>query len=412
MMSNLNLKTEFPTVNREAWRSGVESGPRGTMLETLARHTEDGTLRGPLMSAQDLPAELAPLARTELPLLDGRPWHIAAPVRDPELGHANKQLLEDLNGGASAVRIEIGSHLKDRNAIKRILEGVFTDLVHVQFAPHTDNDRLLGYVQSIKSLQSAEIWLGLDPLKTDPSITNSLPNWRLFGLTPLSVHEAGGTDVQELAVLAASLAEAMKLHCPETICQNLTIDLSADRDSHLTIAKFRSARRLVRRIAEAFGVDGTQIPICAVTSLRMMQTEDAWTNLLRVMSSGFGAIIGGADVVTTRPFTDGLGQATPFAHRIARNMQLMMMEESQLGQVADAAHGCYWHERLTEDLAQAAWTKFQSIEANGGATAYLGSGAYGSDLKAAIEAREDRNEPILGVSLHPSEGVKAPEVRS
>jgi len=233
-----------------------------------------------------------------------------------------------------------------------------------------------------------------------------------MGLSPADIHEHGGTDVQEIAGLAASLTEAMRLHGTDIVSENMVIDIAADRDTHLTIAKFRAARRIILRIADAFGGDGSKIPLCAVTSLRMMQTKDAWTNLLRVMSAGFGAVIGGADMVTTRPFTDGLGHATPFAHRIARNMQLMMMEESHLGRVSDAAFGSYWHEAMTDKLAQAAWEKFQAIEASGGMTAYLESGQFKSDLDKSIAERESQNAPILGVTLHPAEGVKAPEVRS
>ena len=93
-------------------------------------------------------------------------------------------------------------------------------------------------------------------------------------------------------------------------------------------------------------------------------------------------------------------------------MQLMMMEESHLGQVADAAHGSHWHEVMTENLAQAAWTDFQSIEAAGGMRRYRESGQLQTDIDQAIERRAARAEPILGVTLHPATNVKAPEVRS
>jgi len=204
----------------------------------------------------------------------------------------------------------------------------------------------------------------------------------------------------------------MREHGGETVCQHMVIDIAADRDTHMSIAKLRAARRLIRRIAKAFGGDGIEIPLCAVTSLRMMQSEEAWTNLLRVMSAGFGAIIGGADMVTTRPFTDSLGQATPFAHRIARNMQLMMMEESHIGQVADAAHGSYWHETMSEALAQSAWAHFQTIEALGGLSAYRESGQLAMDLETSRAERSAKDALILGVTLHPAPDIKPPEVRS
>ena len=415
-MSDLTLKTDFLPNMAADWHALVEKGLREASFETLKRKTEDGIGRGPLLRADHLPPSLAALGRTDLPLLDNRGWHIAAPVRDPDLSHANTQLLEDLKGGASAIRIENGLDLSTRNTLKRLMEGVYTELVPIQLACGSSNADRVEQALSLDHLKTAVVWAGLDPVKDSEILKRSLQAapkpWRLMGLAPVAIHEAGGTDVQEIAGLAASLAEAMRLHGAENVCQHMVIDLAADRDTHLTIAKFRAARRIILRIADAFGADGSDIPLCAITSLRMMQTEDAWTNLLRVMSAGFGAIIGGADMITTRPFTDGLGQATPFAHRIARNMQLMMMEESHLGQVSDAAHGSYWHEHMTDQLAQSAWMSFQAIEAAGGISTYQESGQFKADLDKSIAERETQNAPILGVTLHPAKDVKAPEVRS
>ncbi len=415
-MSELNLKSNFPIATSTNWREMVESGLRGATFDSLLRRTEDGLLRGPLMTENDLPENLARLGRIDLPKSETRPWHIAAPVRGQNLDHANAQLLENLKGGASAVRVENGQDIKTRNDLKRLLEGVFTDLVPIHFAPNTNNAASLDMALSIPSLSTATIWAGLNPIndkaKIDSHVNHAPIEWKLMALSAIKTHESGGTDVQELASLAAHLAEAMRTFGPDIVCKHIVIELAADRDTHLTIAKTRAARQITRRIADAFGSDGTCIPICAVTSLRMMQSEDAWTNLLRVMSAGFGAVIGGADVITTRPFTDSLGEATPFAHRIARNMQLMMMEESHLGQVSDPGHGSYWHEHMTDALAQAAWRSFQIIEQKGGITTYLKSGEFNTALRAAKAARQARAEPILGLDLHPADDVKTPEVRT
>jgi len=176
------------------------------------------------------------------------------------------------------------------------------------------------------------------------------------------------------------------------------VELTTNQDGHLSIAKLRSARRIYARIAENFGVTDAPLSLHTITSKRMMQSTDPWTNMLRVMSAGFGAVIGGADFITTRPFTDAIGHATGFGHRIARNMQLMMMEESHLGQVKDAAFGSYFHERMTESLAQAAWAEFQRIEAEGGLDNIE---PFKARIKAAAKARAEKAEPILGVTLHP-----------
>ena len=415
-MTDLPLKTDFPSGSQDEWEQLVLKGLRGAGLESLLRTTDDGLDRKILSRQGDLPAALASLGRIDLPRLDGRAWHMAAPVRDSDIDHANAQLLENLKGGSSAVRIEGGVDISSRSKLKRLLEGVYTDLVPIQFVPSSSSPQRLNAALGLTPLKTAVIWTGLDPLRASEALQSNLKStpktWRLMGISAAAIHEAGGTNVQEIAGLAASLAEAMRRYGAEVVCQHMVIDLAAEQDTHLTIAKFRTARRIILKIADAFGADGSNIPLCAITSLRMMQKEDAWSNLLRIMSAGTGAVIGGADMVTTRPFTDGLGQATPFAHRIARNTQLMMMEESHLGQVSDAALGSYWHENMTQQLAQSAWQTFQTIEAAGGMSAYRNSGALQADLEASRTEREGRNAPILGVTLHPAKDVKAPEVRS
>ena len=86
----------------------------------------------------------------------------------------------------------------------------------------------------------------------------------------------------------------------------------------------------------------------------------------------------------------------------------MMMEESHLGQVQDAAYGSYFHERMTDSLAKAGWAEFQQIEAEGGLE---NIDPFKARIKAAAEARDEKAEPILGVTLHPAENNRDAKVR-
>lgn len=410
-MSSLTLKDTFNSSTRQDWRELAEKGLKGAALDTLTSRTEDDLKRGPLFDESDRPVQIEPLPRTDAPLLDERDWHICAPIIDTSRDHANSQLLDDLEGGCSAVFIHSGGLIERRADLRRLLEGVYTDLVPIIFAPNHSGARM---ALDIDELSDATVLLGYDPLGERP---DSPEAWRAFTVDGASVHEAGGTDGLELALTAAEIAECFRKHGSEPAHANLSLLLSSSTDAHLSLVKIRAARRLYARIADAFGIEGATVPIQAMTSLRMMQSEDAWTNLLRTMSAGFGAVTGGADYVILRPFTETpearrLGGATGFAHRIARNQQLMMMEESHLGQVKDPAFGSYFHERLTEDLAQSAWAKFQSIEAAGGVEAYRNSGDYDANLETARAKRDERDAPILGVTLHPAPDVRKPEVRS
>ena len=390
----------FPPVTEADWRAAAKELLKRRPLDSLIRETADGIARGPLFHAGNAPGGTA-LPSAEAPLLEGRPWHILAPVRDPELAHANAQLLEDLAGGASAVRICAGESevpLRRASDLRRLLEGVFTDIIPVGFSPNARSADVAGYAMELDELRSAHVYLGLEPLAQDTPV-NLPDSWRPWTLAPRRSHEAGATEAEELAHLATTLAESCRRHGAEAVARGTIVEIATTQDAHLSIAKLRSARRITSRVLEAFGVKAMPL-FHAVTSKRMMQSTDPWTNLLRVMSAGFGAVVGGADAVLTRPFTDGSGLATPFAHRIARNMQLLMMEESDLGRAKDAACGSYWHEAMTEELAQTAWALFQSYEHAGGVEA----------LPANYPERE--TGPIVGVTLHPKpDDVPMPEMR-
>ncbi|MEL6686328.1 MAG: methylmalonyl-CoA mutase family protein [Pseudomonadota bacterium] len=407
-MSEIRQATSFPDVSREDWKALAEKGLRGAAFETLISETEDGLKRGPLFDQSDRSDTHAALSRSDEPLLDGRPWHMCAPVEDSDIDFANTQLLEDLKGGASAVRIG-NMPITRRADLRRLLEGVYIELVPIIFAPDSPG---AAHALELDDLHKTSVTLGMNPL-SDKSDTPE--NWRAFTINAAAIHEAGGSDGLELAVFTATVAESFRRHGQE-VEGDLSALFAVGPDTHLNIVKVRAARKLYAGVASAFGIETPTLPIHTITSLRMMQSQDAWTNMLRTSSAGFGAVVGGADYLTLRPFTETpadrrLGNATPFGHRIARNQQLLMMEESHLGQVGDAAYGSYFHEALTEEMAQVAWTQFQAIEAAGGLPAFEASGV----LQAAIEAdkakRQERDDPILGVTLHPSDDVPAAEVR-
>ena len=100
----------------------------------------------------------------------------------------------------------------------------------------------------------------------------------------------------------------------------------------------------------------------------MMTQRDPWVNMLRTTLAAFGAGVGGADTVLVFPFDVAIpggfpGMATSFARRIARNTQLLLLEESHVGRVLDPAGGSWFVEDLTDELAEQAWQHFQAIEA-------------------------------------------------
>ncbi|MCF6329450.1 MAG: methylmalonyl-CoA mutase family protein, partial [Henriciella sp.] len=233
-----------------------------------------------------------------------------------------------------------------------------------------------------------------------------------------AVHEAGGTEAQELGALMASAVDTLRrleaagLPLAQGAAQML-FTLSVDGNYGIGIAKLRSARRLWARVQEALGLDPAPMRLQAVTSARMMTRFDPWVNMLRGTSACFAGAVGGADVITVRAFNQALGRPEELGRRVARNTQIIAMEESGLGRVSDPAGGAWFSEALGEDLAQAAWTEFQTIESEGGYAASLIAGAFQARIAKAREALmrdvARRKVVITGVSEFARlGGVEAP----
>ncbi len=138
--------------------------------------------------------------------------------------------------------------------------------------------------------------------------------------------------------------------------------LAADADQFLTMAKFRALRKLWARVEEACGLTPKPAFISAETAWRMMTRRDPSVNMLRATIAAFSAGLGGADAISVLPFTAALGLPDCFARRIARNTELILLDESNLAKVADPAAGSGGIEDLTDQMCRAAWTLFQEIE--------------------------------------------------
>jgi methylmalonyl-CoA mutase len=182
--------------------------------------------------------------------------------------------------------------------------------------------------------------------------------------------------------------------------------LTADADQFLTVSKFRALRLLWARVEQACGLTPEAAFLSAETAWRMMTQRDPRVNMLRTTIAAFAAGVGGADAIAVLPFSSALGLPDRFARRIARNTQLLLLEESNVARVADPAAGSGGIEDLTQKLCHAAWALFQEIEAAGGAPTALEKGLIQEKIaKVRAEhqaATAHRKDAITGTSDFPN----------
>jgi methylmalonyl-CoA mutase len=207
-------------------------------------------------------------------------------------------------------------------------------------------------------------------------------------------HEAGASEVEELAAVTAALAEYLRLFDrrgvpPARALQRIAVTLAADADQFATIAKMRAARLLQARLTEAIGAPAMRLPLHAATSWRMLSRLDPHTNILRTTSAVLGAGIGGADSVTALPFDAATSGDDQFARRIARNCQTILIDESELAVVSDPGAGSGAVEALTDHLARNGWDLFRTIEREGGLLAAVRSGTMQRRIAETRDRRID-----------------------
>jgi methylmalonyl-CoA mutase len=427
------LASGFPAAAREDWLRLVDKTLAGANFDKrLVSHSADGVTIQPLYTADNAAAPLAQARATGRPV--DRPWDVRTLIDHPDPRAANAHALEDLRNGAASILLRLdpsgdtGVAVASREDLARVLDGVFLEL-----APVALDAGFMGSLAAIwlgelaKGAPSAPSAFNLDPLgafaaagespgpmasilrqtgETAAALAQTYPAATLMLASGRIVHEAGGTQAQELGfMLACALAYAKMLTGAglslDAAFGAVTLCLSADSEYFTTIAKLRAARVLFARLTAACGVS---IParVEARSSRRMLSRLDPWVNLPRLTAAGFGAAVGGADIIQLDAFTQALGRAAALARRQARNIQLVLMEESHLGRVADPAGGAWFIETLTDQLARAGWVCFQQIEAEGGALAALMSGWLAGEVEAARTARAadiaKRKLGLIGVS--------------
>ncbi len=427
------LADDFPPGDPAAWKVLVEKTLDGQAFDKrLVSRTYDGLRIEPLYTAANGERPLAAAARGRRE--DGR-WDIRARVLHPDPAAANAAALDELDGGASSLLIsvdpsgEAGVAIGSAADLGVVLDGVLIDLATVALdaGPHglvagewllglgearTLKPRLALHIDPLSSFAEAGVAAGGIAAQIDAAAALARRDVAetVFLASGQVVHEAGGGEAAELGfAMAAALAYARAMIeqglTPAKAFGAIALGLAADGDYFLTLAKLRAARALWARITGAAAGSPVPATIEARSSRRMLAALDPWVNLLRLTSACFGAATGGADSIVLDAFSQPLGRPTRFACRQARNTQLVLMEESHLGRVADPAAGSWYLESLSRELAEAGWAFMQKIEAAGGAAAALESGLVAEAVATTRTARTAdlarRKAGLIGVSEFP-----------
>lgn len=436
---DLRLAADFAPASYDDWRKLVDGVLKGAPFEKLVGKTADGLRIEPIYPRAH---DAAPIAGRAL----AAPWQIMQRIDHPDAAQANAQALQDLANGATGLTLVFaGSNAArgfglppTKQALTRALDGVFLDAnIAIEFEVSPQGRDVGQHFADLLAAQklapgSVNVRFGFDPIGGAAVRGGSAGDWsasaKVFGdkivqLKKLGfhgpfaaadgriIHDAGGSEAQELAYVLATgvdylrALEAAGLPLDEAR-DAIYARLAADADQFLTMAKFRALRLLWARIEQSCGLAPKPLFVVAESAWRMLTQRDSDVNMLRATIAVFSAGLGGANAIGVLPHALAQGLPDELGRRIARNTQLILLEESNLAKVADPAAGSGGIEALTQELCQAAWTQFQAIEKAGGVFAALEQNLIQGNVATVRAARDvniaKRKDVLTGASEFPN----------
>ena len=393
---NQPLFSDFSPSNKEAWKQQTSKDLKGKDFEqTLFWQTAEGFTLEPYYTAEDLTDPRLEAVRAAQSAQMG--WLNQPLVVFENEPQTNAKTIAALQKGADAILLDLSHCDLTTISFPKLLHGIKLSDVPVVFKTNGQSSQLMAALQNFIPYQmkggladdGLARWTQTGQLPNDffeqvaATLKNaeSSPAFRTIGVESHAFHNAGANAVQELAcVLGVAVEYLDKLTdlglSVEQILPKLYFSLSVGTNYFMEIAKQRALRYLWNEVSLRFKVQSlsptlytlhpTPVFLHAQTATFYNAAAAPYTNLLRASTEAMSAVMGGTDALTVLPYNEISGQADEFAERIARNISVLLKEESHLDKTTDPAAGSYYLENLTLQLIDAAWALFLEVENRGG----------------------------------------------
>jgi methylmalonyl-CoA mutase len=447
MEERTKLFSEFPPVTVAEWEEKIKEDLKGAdYAKKLIRKTLDNITIKPYYTA----AELEPINYLEqvpgsFPFVRGdKPgnnnWEIRQDFKVTDIETVVEKVDIALSRGVTA----IGFDLKGKGDLyyhdfRQMISGIDLTKTPVSFLVADTAPQILDYL--LKALDDLKVSrsdfkgsLEFDPLghlastggfynseeddmqnaaKLLSVATEELPGLRVMAVNSHLFSDAGVSAVQELAYGLAMMADYLVRYTNEehnvtVIAKHLQWNIGTGADYFIEIAKIRAARMLFSALLSGFdskAIDSS-VFIHSITTKWNKTLYDPNVNLLRLTTEAMSATLGGCDSLLVRPFDSTYNEPTDFSERLARNIQIILKEESYFNKVVDPSAGSYYIESLTNSLIENAWDLFLTIDDQGGFIKSFAQGIISSEVKKSADRRTEmvasRREILLGTNQYPN----------
>lgn len=361
---------EFQAASKESWKERLVKDLKGISFEDLTKMDANGIAIAPFYTAEDIIQPITTAAQND--------WDIVVNIDVKDAATANATALEQLEGGATGLRFLINEDID----IPTLLQNIDVKHIHTSFVvaatmnPEDFANNLKAYC-SINACKWDHCNLAVEydtiayaleyqtAVELDPFVEFIDAADGIYTITVNGdvYQNAGANSVTQLALIAAHLNEYLQTLKDIDRLQHVThikINTAVSTAYFEEIAKLRALQTIVANVVAAYNIQ-PRVAINTITSGLYKSHLDSYSNMLRDTISTKAAVVGGSTSVVTLPFDCCHQEATPFSNRIARNIQLLLKEESYLDKVGDIAGGSYFIEQLTASIADKAWILFQEL---------------------------------------------------
>jgi methylmalonyl-CoA mutase len=414
----------FPPIDRAQWLGSLRAAAPATRSDAP-----------PLPSYADLQFEnlRQDPSGGGLPSHGAPNWTVVQRIDDTDAKRANAQAQEDIANGATGLAIvfegspnAFGYGLPARpEALAAALHNIQPNRVYLRIDVHPSSRASVDWIVELmrrKKVDPSRLSLsfGIDPAAIfagngslrmsiealRASMPPSLAHFFAMGIPAVLleadgrvIHNAGGTEAQELGMVLASAVSHLRMFQEARqplvyAAPHIGFAVCVDQDPFLSIGKLRALRKLWARAQEACGIPPSPAKIHVETSYRMLSARDPETNVLRNAAAAISAAAGGADTISVLPHTLARGLPDRQARRLARNSLLVLSNETHLNLLGGPATEEL--DMLTASLCEAAWNEFRLTESEGGVLASL---AAGNIQKRVANARAQRAEMLAEGSM-------------
>ena len=445
------LFKQFPPVSTEEWINKIKADLKGQDFERrLLWKTIEGFNVNPFYREEDisdLPHINIPPG--EFPFLRGtdpgrNEWYIRQDINVEDPVAANSKALDILNRGVTSLGFVFGEEVEyTYELLESLLKGIYCESIEINFIPQGNakelfiiladylrkngirKDNVRGSIATdplgrlmVSGSLCVPINEGMDYLAELLKSAELLQNFRILDINGAAFGNTGAGIVQELAFSLAMGSEYLaqltdRGISTDTVARSMGLTFGIGSNYFMEIARMRAARILWAKIVDAYSPESEKsckLYVHSVTSEWNMTVYDPYVNMLRTQTEAMSAILGGTDSLTVKPFDSIFREPSEFSERIARNQQILLMEESHFDKVNDPSAGSYYIEKLTASIIEHAWNLFVEIENTGGFLVSLQKGTIQSWVKESAEKRKvnirRRKEKLLGTNIFPKQGER------